>query len=100
MFSLSVELSAVLVLGVGAIFWLAGLSFGLKRQEKDIGKIEENLKLFAHCDDFKTLKERVEKDVDNLHSKFNELAMEIRKDMSDVKTTLARIEERMFRVKE
>src|SRR5690606_18728325 len=93
----SVELATILGMGIAGIFWLAGLSFSNKRNADDIKEIKETNKLFAHCDEFKSFKERVEKDIDILHDKHKDLATELRKDMNEVKTTLARIEERLCR---
>lgn len=95
--TVSMELTSILVLAVTSIFWLAGLSFSNGRNKDEIKELKEENKKFAHCDEFKDFKKRVEKDVDILHLKHNDLSTEIRKDMSDVKTTLARIEERLCR---
>ena len=93
--SISVELTAIIVLAVTSIFWLAGLSFGTNRNTEDIKGMREELKKFANSEDLKTLRERSEKDVDILHSKHNDLSVELRKDMGEVKLALGRIEERL-----
>jgi hypothetical protein len=94
--AVSIELTAILVIAFSGIFWLAGLSYANKRNGDDITEIKEAQKHFAHCEEFQDLKKRVEKDIDLLHDKHNALAVEIRRDMGEMKTTLARIEERLI----
>jgi len=79
--NISIELTAILLMAVGGVFWLAGLSFSNNRNTEDI----------------KDLKRQHEKDVDILHLKHSSLADELRDALGDMKTSLARIEERLFR---
>lgn len=68
MISVSVELVSIVSGSVVVIFWLAGLSFAAKRNTKDI---------------------------EILWAKHDNLAEEIRASMSEVKSSLARIEGRL-----
>lgn len=68
--SISVELTSLIVLAVGSISWLTGLSFGLKQARKEIGQLQDGYK--------------------SLDTKFTE----IWKQLSQINVSLAKIEER------